>query len=214
MEPIVLKEAMLELMSAHGLDCELHDEWVVPNGVLPAIRATWFPQENNGLLSVDALLGDNRLINECFAGLGSGEDAVADAINNFVVNSLHVLLAALWDKKEDEQVTVEEWKIGNESYSAFIGGFGTRGSNENEIQIPDNLFEVIEGVVKSERPSEAISWFRFYFGNVSGEQTFEALNNNEIWDEGLKALESVAWPQSDGFYSVRNFMILKRKYHG
>jgi len=44
-------------------------------------------------------------------------------MQNFCVNSLHVLLAAFWQLNDSEQVTTEEWKISGKSYTAYYKGF-------------------------------------------------------------------------------------------
>ena len=94
MEPITLEKELSELMSAHDIQFHIENEWVVPYGKLPAIRATWYPREESGLLEIDVLLEDQRFINECFAGVGSGRSGLNDALQNFCVNSFHVLLAS------------------------------------------------------------------------------------------------------------------------
>jgi hypothetical protein len=209
MEPITLEKELSELMSAHEIQFHVENEWVVPSSKLPAIRATWYPREANGLLEVDVLLEDERIINECFAGIGSGRSGINDALQNFCVNSFHVLLASLWGLNDPDQVITECWKFDGKEYTAFIGNFGTRGSGEVNAEIPEGLFEVIEKTIKSEPLNGDLSWFRCFFCDVSGEQTFEALKNNEVWESGLSALKSLPWVKTNGYYSVRNFLILK-----
>jgi hypothetical protein len=69
MEPITLVKELSDLIEAHEVPFHVEDEWVVPSSKLPAIRAKWYPREDNGLLEVDVLLEDERIINECFAGI-------------------------------------------------------------------------------------------------------------------------------------------------
>lgn len=209
MESIDLLDKLSEIMEAHDVPFHTENEWVVPYGKLPAVRATWYPREHNGVLEVDVLLEDERIINECFAGIGAGEKAINDAIQNFCVNSFHVFLAAFWQLNDSEQVTTEEWKIGSKSYTAYVGNFGTRGSEETSPEIPENLFKTIEKIIQNEAIKDKVSWFRCFFCDVSGEHTFEALKNNEVWESGLGALKSLPWKESNGYYSVRNFLVLK-----
>jgi hypothetical protein len=209
MEPITLVKELSDLIEAHEVPFHVEDEWVVPSSKLPAIRAKWYPREDNGLLEVDVLLEDERIINECFAGIGSGREGINDALQNFCVNSFHVLLASLWGLNIPDQVMTENWNLEGKEYTAYIGNFGTRGSAEVEAEIPDGLFEVIEKAIKSESLMDKLSWFRCFFCDVSGEQTFEALKNNEVWESGVSALKSLPWLKTKGYYSVRNFLVLR-----
>ena len=209
MELVSLLDELSELMKAHGVQFHIENEWIVPYGKLPAIRAIWYPREHSGVLEIEVLLEDERIIYECFAGFGAEREGINSAIQNFCVNSLHVLLAAFWELNDSEQVTTEEWEINGKSYIAYIGGFGTRSNRGITPEIPENLFEVIEKTIKNELIDHKISWFRCFFCNLSGEYTFEALRDNEIWEHGLNALKSLQWKAADGYYSVRNFLVLK-----
>lgn len=209
MEATTLVKQLSELLGAHDVPYHIKDEWIVPYGRLPAIRATWFPREHNGVLEVEILLESEKIINECFAGIGVGNEGITDALQNFCVNSLHVLLAAFWERNYPEQVTTEVWSIYSKPYTVYIGNFGTRGSDGISPEIPHDLFETIEHTIKNEPLNEEIYWFRSFFCNLSGEQTFEALKNNDIWESGLRSLKSLTWKRSEGYYSVRNFLVLK-----
>jgi hypothetical protein len=105
-------EALSELLRRHGLDCAREKEWIVPNGQLPAIRAKWHPRVTTGQLDVQVLLEKGRIIEESFIGIGTGAPGLADALKNFMINSLHVLLSSLWDIKDDQQVLSEKWQVG------------------------------------------------------------------------------------------------------
>ena len=209
MEPVSLVKEISDLFSGHEVPFHIKDEWVVPNGQLPAIRATWFPREGSGLLEVETLLSDERIINECFAGVGEGKNGVLDALQNFCVNTFHVLLAAFWDVIEPDQVMIEEWDIKDKSYTAYIGNLGTRDSDGVEARIPDGLFDAVKKAVIDTPLNCDTSWYRVFFCNVYGEQTFEALKNNEVWEAGLSSLKSLHWVSVDGYYSVRNFLIVR-----
>lgn len=197
------------LFKSHGIACTTHDDWVVPNAELPAIRATWFPGPSSGRLDVEAFVREDLTIEECFAGLGEGAVGLRDALTNFTVNSFHVLLAALWNQNDETQVTTEVWEIGGKQYTAFIGNFGTRGSEGVIADIPAELFPQVKSVIKLESLMGDLHWFRFFFGNVAGQRTFEALKNNETWETGMRCLEGVQWADTTGYYSVRLFVVLR-----
>ena len=197
-------------MKAHGVPVDRHNEWITPNGELPAIRATWFPGEQSGRLDVEVLIEEGRLVEECFAGIQGEQSAKQDAIENFCTNSLHVLLAALWGLNDTEQVTTEIWTIGKQRYTAYIGNFGTRGTIEAKPEVPEQLFETIERTIKREQLNQDYHWVRNFFCDIKGEPTYESLLDSEPWESGISALASLGWKKSNGYYSVRNFLVLKR----
>jgi Family of unknown function (DUF6348) len=66
-------EALSDLLSRHGLVGAREQDWIVPNGQLPAIRALWHPRETSGRLNVHVLLEKGRVLEESFAGRGPGD---------------------------------------------------------------------------------------------------------------------------------------------
>lgn len=198
-----------DLFEAHGLTCIVENEWIVPNAELPAIRGIWYPQDENGRLDIHVLIKEGVLVEECFAGIGKQDKAFNDALHNFMVNSLHVFLAALWGKNDPEQVTIETWRIGSREFTAYIGNFGTRASAGVHADIPDGLFAAIESAIKNEKLVGDFHWVRTFFCNIAGSQTFEALLDNEDWLAGVEVLKGIPWEKNSGYYSVRNFIFLR-----
>jgi len=95
------------LFQHHGLECLIHNDWVLPNSTVPALRAIWYPGDSSGELQVQVLVRDQLIIEECFAGAGPGDTGLRDALVNFTANSFHVLLSALWDKSDPN--AFESW---------------------------------------------------------------------------------------------------------
>lgn len=199
---------LVELFEGHGVECAVENGWVVPNWEFPALRALWAPPPERRL-DVQVLVRDELMIEECFAGVGEGEAARHDALASFTLNSFHVLLAALWGKNDPDQVTTEAWEIGGRRYTAYLGNFGTRGSAGVTACIPEDLFAALEAAIRREPLSGDIHWFRFFVGNVTHALTFEALRDNETWEEGRRCLEGRTWETSPGYYSVRLFAVLR-----
>ena len=210
-EPASLKQQMAELLSVHDIPLHEEGEWVIPYGELPAMRATWFAGDKSGRLDVEVLLPDNRVIDECFAGMGGQQEGIKDALHNFSVSSLPVFLAAFWKINDPDLVTTQEWIVGGKPYTAYIGNFGTRGSVEANVSIPEGLLNVIKTAVMNENPASGIQWYRCFFCNIAEEFSFEALSSNEPWESGVAALKNLPWEQSPGYYSVRNFLVLREK---
>lgn len=197
-----------KLFEQHGLQCVVENDWVFPNGQLPAVRATWFPSDLSGVLSVEIVVREGLIIEECFAGMGEGERGLKDALINFTLNSGHVLLGALYGKNDHDQITIENWNFGDKSYTAYIGNFGTRASAGVECRIPEGLFDAIQATILRESLTNDLHWFRLFFANLQNEFTFEALKDNENWEAGIRCLQERDWQPDEGYYSVRLFLVL------
>jgi len=203
---------LLELFKSHGLGATVHDGWVLPNADLPAIRGSWSPGETHGRLDVQVMVRDGVLIEECFGGIGAGDVGLADGLQNFTINSFHVLLSALWRHDDPDQVTTEAWTVGDCSFSAFIGNVGTRSSSDVTPTIPEGMMSCLEAAMRGESLGNELHWFRFYVANLNGEFTFEAVKDNERWPTGESALASCGWTPGVGFYSARLFILLRNTF--
>lgn len=200
---------LARLFEAHGLPFEINEDWVVPHSRLPAMRAIWIPGQRGGQLDIQVAIDEGVTIIESFAGRGDGEAALRDAFQSFIVNSFHVLLAGLWDRNDPEQVTTEDWPVNGRTYRAFIGNFGTRSTEASVPPLPAQLFARLETAVRRELLSDERHWFRIFVGNAAGSCTFEALKDNEHWPAGVGVLEHCVWPKTQGYYSVRLFVLLR-----
>jgi hypothetical protein len=202
-------DALKTIFQAHGIACATHEDWVLPGGNVPAVRAVWNPHNGFGQLDIQVLIEPGVMIEECFAGIGEGEDGLHDALRNFLVNSLHVLLTAFWGVDNAGHVTVETWDIGGKSYQAYIGNIGTRASEGVHVPIPNNFLSEIKAVVQLEDLTNDTHWVRTFFSNISGEQKFEALLDNKYWENGMDCLKNIPWTKREGYYTIRHFLVLR-----
>ena len=202
-------ETLREFLHRHGLHSDVRDGWLFPRGQLPAIRAVWQEDQQFGRLDIEVLLASGGVLQECFAGVGTGAVGIADAFENFMLNSLHVLLSALWGITDGDQVLSEAWRVGDKCFDATIGNIGGRASAGVKVSPPLGLFEAIQAQICSQELTNDIHWFRVFFCNLAGEHTYEALRDNEVWQEGLAALRTLPWPATMGYYSYRIFLILR-----
>jgi hypothetical protein len=118
------------------------------------------------------------------------------------------LLAALFGKNDPDQVVTESWLVYGKKYTAYIGNFTTRAGDDVAAHIPESLFDRIQRTIQREHLTNDIHWFRLFFCNLANEFTFEALKDNEIWEEGARCLEAADWRRDDGYYSLRVFLVL------
>jgi hypothetical protein len=119
------------------------------------------------------------------------------------------MLAALWNLNDPDQVTTERWKINDIDFDAYIGNFGRRSSNGVGVPVPEELFPAIEMGLKARPLMPGIHWLRTFVASLNGELTLECLLDNDEFEGGVGLLESIPWPQFDGYYSFRNFIMVR-----
>ncbi len=202
-------QSLAKLFEAHGIECGRQDEWVTPNWELPAIRGDWSAREDSGRLDLQVLVRDGLTIVESFGGVGRLDEGFDSAMRNFQTSSLHVLLSALWNHDDPEQVGTERWDIGSTPFTAVIGNLGMRSSLATLPPPPKGLFNKLHEAMREQPLTPDLHWFRFHVASIRGDLTFESLRDNEPWQPGVEALQSLAWEPTDGFYSARLFLILK-----
>lgn len=206
---------LLQLFQAHGVEAEADGEWVRFPGRDMKAGAGVAEERRQGEVSIVQLgvrfdIAPWRTIVESFAGFGGNtESAVADAFHNFTVNSFHVLLAAFF-RRDDKQVSQEEWVIGGRKSRLTIGNMGVRGQPPVQGQGLVAWVEQFRERVKEKALGPGTHWLRVYYAQMEGKATAcEVLRNNEVWDEMQSEMASVDWPSGEAFYSVRVFLIVQ-----
>ncbi|WP_157758068.1 DUF6348 family protein [Acinetobacter larvae] len=207
-------EPLQQLFDQHAIPYTMEEDWLVPYHDFeqyPAIRMLWFPYDTNGCLQVEVFHSDQTLMIECFAGIGeSSDEAIPDALKNFCINSFHVFAVAFWGLKPDDQVDVIQWQIQDKNYTVYLGAMGTRLINLDTFpELPNHWFEQLQAQIEQESDLDHLAWFRLFVGNNQGELTVEVLKNNDVWDEMQNTMCKLDWVLADGYYSIRQFMILK-----
>lgn len=209
MDSVALQKYLLRLFERHDVELEAdEDGWLVTDGDFPAIRAEWHEGAvgGPGRLDVDVVLGEERRIEESFAGIGAGEAGCRNALHTFEQNVFHPLLAACWYVTDDRKVRIAAWEIGVRTWDVFIGPFSARGADA--ANMPAEALTSIEAALKREALSPELHWLRLVHSHAEeGDSRCEALLDNELWTAGTLALNEVAWPRG-GDYSARRFMLL------
>lgn len=233
-QPISVNNYLIEILQSHTIEISEEKEgWIVfpkrlataSNGKKYLVRSPKLAghivnesyHSNFVSVQLDILieLFDRRVLIESFAGFGNNQHAaIENSLQNFLHNSLHVLLNAFYDIK-DEQTEEEIWRINNKDWSAIIGGFGVKTFEEIPVRVPETVFPTFENLIKKQKLNEGIHWFRLFYAQQN-EQFLdcETLFDNEIWQEANKELTKLNWELTEGYYSVRNFLILKSNSFG
>lgn len=213
MQPFTLLESIQQTFEQHQIPYLMEGEWLIPYGdfvTYPAIRLLWFPYEINGCLQVEVFHHDQTLMIECFAGLGKGDAAILDGLQNFLASAFHVLAVAFWKLSPDDHVTIEEWKIADSRYKAYIARVCTREINmKMQPAFPHNWFECFSTQIQRKSCLNHVAWFRLFVGKHRQHLTVEVLRNNETWEEAQDILSRLNWTTCQGYYSIRQFVVLK-----
>lgn len=233
-QPISINNYLIEILKSHSIEfSEEREGWVVfpkrsviaPTGKRYSARSpklagqivneSQHPTFVNVQLDILVELLDRRVLIESFAGIGNNqEEAIANSLQNFLYNSLHVLLNAFFDVK-NEQATEEIWQINNKDWKAIIGGFGVKKFEDISVQVPENIFSTFEHLIKRQKLEQDIHWFRLFYAQQNKQMLdCETLFDNETWEEANKELAKLNWEKFEDYYSIRNFLILKNNSYG
>ncbi|HEU4556911.1 MAG TPA: DUF6348 family protein [Longimicrobium sp.] len=218
MEPSAL-DLVEELLAAHGVRTGRYQGWLVDveGRLLPPVRArieTATPTRDavTARLDVEVMASARHRIGESFAGMGGDVgEAAASALENFARSSLHVLLSALWEMPDDEQVTTEEWTLDGTVYRATLGNHTIRSFGGEPVEVPAQFVDELHSLTTSLSAAEELYWVRAFYANMDeSSHTVEVLLNNETWPAAQAAIAALPWERRPTFYSVRLFLILKR----
>jgi hypothetical protein len=216
-QPIVVSEIFFQLFKGHGIDCQQEADWIVfPNRSIRAsavIVKEWKPKASyTAQLDFRMELNSGQRLIESCGGLGeTRENAIKNAIENFVLNSFHVILAAFFGPQGD-QVTVEEWRIGSEDRRVIIGPMGMRGKLPDPSNPPLAWLKEVYEKVRSKALPGGTHWLRVYYGQYDNRaEELEVLLDNDDWAEVRNELATIDWPKGKEFFSLRVFMIIQDK---
>jgi hypothetical protein len=159
-------------------------------------------------LDVRFEIGPGRTIIESCAGIGESiPDAVENAKRSFVANAFHVLVAA-FARASKGQVNEERWESGGHTFRAILGNMTGRGEAP-QTAAPTRWIEDVEAMVRAAKLTPRTHWLRVYCARSAGDDhVTEVLLDNEPWPELAARVAAFAWPKTDGFYSVRIFVVL------
>ena len=199
---------LLRLFERHDVELEQDEDWLVTDGDFPAIRANWHEGADGapGRLDVDVVISEERHIEESFAGNGSGDTGVRDALKTFERNVLYVLLAACWYVTDDRRIQLQSWELGVRTWDVFVGPLMF---SREDVAAPEGLLSGLQDALRNESLSGELHWIRLFHRRADdGSVVTEALLDNQPWPGGDRLLGQLAWPSTEKGYSARCFIAL------
>jgi len=211
-----INQELEELILGHGYDVETIGNKIKPNFEVPIYFETWFyPRlEGEGLqsrLDVGVTLPNGLELYEAFSDFGKSErDVINNNLTNFARGTLHVMLDAFNATKKYSDK--ETWTIQGQKWNVFIGDYNIKKASAiKSVEIPPNLFELIEEILYEQELTEEYYFIRcFYAHYKQSVMASEFMINNKNIEYAEEKIAKLDWMSSENFYSVREFLILKK----
>jgi hypothetical protein len=203
-------DLLADLMIAHGVRSQKHDDWVVFPDHDKRGYAKLFARGRVWQLDVGIEIYPGWLVLESFASTGvDGDEALRIAFGAFVQGAMHVMLSAFFVASVDEQVTREQWNIAGALRQVTLGSVVFSGVVPADLEVP--WFSQFEATLKSSALSEGTHWLRLNYAQIEGQAMLhEAMLDNEPWSDMQEAMTHFTWPLvAKGFSSLRLFLVIQ-----
>ncbi len=207
MDDAALQTYLLRLFERHEVELELdEDGWLLTDGDFPAIRATWSEGTGDapGRLDVDVVVGEDRCIEDSFAG----SDCRA-ALHAFEQSSFHLLLAACWYLTDDRRMRIAAWDIGVRTWDVFVGPLLTRPSAAEPQPMPTDAALALQQAVGQLALSPHLHWIHLLHRHgADGALLHESLLDGEPWPAASEAIVATGWPELTAGTTARQLVLL------
>ncbi|SDL01058.1 hypothetical protein SAMN05421823_104137 [Catalinimonas alkaloidigena] len=205
-----------EMLVAHGVSTKNDNNKIVINlrETVEFETRVYVSEYLNGIqtrFDLKVKLEDGNEYYESFGDIGKSiEESINNNLQNFSRSSLHVIIDALNDTQE--YVECETWEIGRNSFKAYIGKLLIKSVNDRVIEFPKNLLDEIQRIITEKDLEERYYFIRFFYAHNQGESlvTEFMINNIKQEMEQIQLSEKLNWFKSNSFYSMRQFLILKK----
>lgn len=213
-----INEQLLEILGQFDLQFNKVEDFYFVNETFPGITGQVFEMEryeDSVVIQVDVhiLLPEQTIIESFIGHASSIEEGMVEALEQFEVNVLHVLIGAFWEnaKKVENGVGFEEWNINGHRWQAVVGNYGYKGNLPIEEIVLDEMFDTIKEEIECLPLDKDIYSIRSVYTNVGdGRKVSEALLNNEEFTTLESSLAKLPWRELEEYYSVRNLILLMK----
>lgn len=207
-------KVICSLFVNHGLPCRLEGGRILAeSGLFVSHCQVTNLSENQTTyairLDVFVAFDSGEEVIESFVGIGENRyDAIGNAIKYFCDGSFHVIYSSV-SGTSCSHCELETWTINGTSRRVYLGPLTTRGDVSFQNTSLIDWFKDVEVEIKALQLSAGRHWLRFFHAEMGDEQsTSEVLLDNHSHPEIQKKLEVYNWPKTDGYYSVRIFLMI------
>ena len=213
-----INRKLIDILEQFELTLKKVEDFYFVGDNFPGITGQVFEMEryeDSVIIQVDVhILLPEQVIIESFIGHASTtEEAIAEALEQFEVNVLHLLIGAFWEdaKKIENGVGFEEWNINGHRWQVVVGNYGYKGNLPIEEVVLDEMYESIQAEIKKLPLEKDIYAIRTVYTNVgNGKKVTEALLNNEPFLELENRVSQLPWKSTNEYYSVRNLILVMK----
>jgi len=213
-----INEQLLEILGQFNLKFNKIEDFYFVDEKFPGITGQVFEMERYDdsvivQLDVHILLPNQNIIESFIGHASSVEEAIAEALEQFEVNVVHVLISAFWEnaKQVENGVGLEQWDINGYQWQAVVGNYGYKGNLPIEEIVLDEMFETIKNEIHTLPLEEDIYAIRSVYTNVGdGRKVTEVLLNNEELPSLESKISTLPWKNVDEYYSVRNLILVMK----
>jgi hypothetical protein len=212
---VSLQDELATVMRGHGLDANVYQDWLLVANDLPLLRGTYnvdryYDDQVTVEIDIELRLSADRSIYEHYAGVeADARQAIGQGLFKFCCGTFHVFLSAYWDHHEPDQVDVQRWIIDGTPWDAYIGNMINNTSEGQAADIPRGYLSTAHEAICALTLTPEDHWLSFYAANLKGELTSEARWDNDVWPELGQTIAELGWIPAEGFYSTRNFILLR-----
>jgi hypothetical protein len=211
-DPKELHQPLITLLAGHGVHARVDGDWLQVEGHSARLQG-WIRSiagaHEKASTQLDVALSPwpGTVIWESFAGVGNTrEERIQQALKAFVQNSLHVLLECFLKVDCGDQVDRFEFTNDGVGRHAVHGNALSRGKAE----LKTGWFDALRQLLESHPIPEGTHWIRIFYGQINGRPLpFEILLDNAPWKDATPQAASIPWPKTDGFFSLRMFMVVQ-----
>ena len=162
-------------------------------------------------LEFQIVLPDGREIQEFVAGVGEEKDeARVGAISNFALSTFHSVYACCLNEK-DPHVVRKEFKVGKKDYELITVGLYHMSNSKEPINFDAVAGEIEKLVTQSKLDFKGgLHWMKIVYGQNANKPIITSVTfDNRAHETMTKKVKELNWPESDGFYMGKQFMMFR-----
>lgn len=202
-----------EWLRDHGEENVVNDRSGV--GVAENKTRLWafhYGDEESTEVEFRIVLPDGREIEEFLSGLGvEDENPTQATFLNFCMSTFHVVYSCFMNT-DDEHMEHEDITIGDQDFLLTSGGIFALGSDD--LPQFDGMVDLVHEELKYSdlELTPQAHWLKVVYGQNNGEVIVCSVTlDNEIAEKLTKNVENLEWPEIDGFYMAKEFIVLRPK---
>jgi hypothetical protein len=156
------------------------------------------------------LLPSQRKITDFVAGIGDTEEqAIKDALLNFTLTTFHVVYKGFINA-DDPHMTIDSVVINGVSRDVIAGDIYMRGADSEKKLDLHAMRPQIQGALKNLPLILGPHWIKVVYSQINGKPTTVAVTLDNADHPALtEAVKNLNWPRRNGFYMVKQFILVK-----